>query len=297
MNFDNYSTLTNSTQIIQENIFSLRTKNTGSLFQIQINYTDYCKHIIQINAFKLNESGEKEKSIPNKSFIANYSLHELNNISPYLGKMDSIISIFKELLMIIKLGSHELYENNNILTLILTANKLNDWNYKIPFILMGTEENKKKNEDNLEIKEQNEKNRKIENENVKIKEANENEEFHIVIDNQNLADYDGDTINNDNYKDKNNIQLNKKRIIKRTVLEKEIGDISIYNENIMEEEEKNPKYGKKLNNKNPSFNKRNAKSDNIKVTYYKRETGRNKPKIIDLSEDENQESEYYILKE
>lgn len=160
----------------------LTSVNTNNSFQIDINFTDYNKHIIIIKISRIYHS-YYDKPYLDKSFIETYDLGDLLELSPYFKKLGNILDIFKEIKKTIKDGLYDLFENKKGIALILTISNFIDYKYKIPFLLLEDNNENNKTNFNQSLKDRNtfEQDSKNKNEENQI---NEN----IITDNKKEVD-------------------------------------------------------------------------------------------------------------
>ena len=120
-----------------KNDIFIRSINTNCIFKIDVFFTNYFQQIITIKAYKLNNFDIEQNSNTNYSKIYSneYDLFDLSVLSPFLGQINSISVIYKEILLGLKQGTYELFEDNEAICIILSISKFFEWNYKIPFIL------------------------------------------------------------------------------------------------------------------------------------------------------------------
>lgn len=130
---------------IQDNVTFITAVNTGNIFQVQLNFTDYNKHYLQITVNKINKEEQREKIyyIKVKTFTHIYFLEEIKSLSPYFKQYSSIQEIFNKLVFLLKGGMIELFDHLNLITLTFAfVDPYSGWPYKIPFCLSSTDENK-----------------------------------------------------------------------------------------------------------------------------------------------------------
>ena len=122
---------------LQNNEKLLRAMNINSTFKIILNFTNYINHFLTVTAIKFVYYSNN-KGIIDKTFLAKYELKELQQLTPYFKKINSINYIYNEILKCFMDGSVDLFENKNGITIIFTISNFGDYNYnyKIPFLLL-----------------------------------------------------------------------------------------------------------------------------------------------------------------
>lgn len=120
----------------QDNEHFTSSININSKFKIILNFTNYINHFLTLTAIRYLYNGNN-KGIIDKTFLNKYELKELQQLSTYFKKINSIKDIYKEILNCFKEEAVELYENTNGITIIFTISNFGDYSsYKIPFLLL-----------------------------------------------------------------------------------------------------------------------------------------------------------------
>lgn len=183
----------NDSKIIKANEIEEKTiinsVNTNKPFKIDVKFTDYNQHLIEISVKRITgQTNDNRIFFFDKIFKGIYEINEIIEISPYFKKLNSLFEIAKEIKKCIKEGQNELYENKIGVTLIINISSFIDFNYKIPFILLEYDENEKENQNQNQYQNKNKNNNQIQNKNLNQSRNINNNNSNYNNNNSNIMD-------------------------------------------------------------------------------------------------------------